>query len=242
MWLLTKAKTSTRPRASVTRPARALVPRRVPVLARTQPRPGEPSKRSASDPSYAATGRPVTTGRSSGWSADEASWRTDDQGLGLESVVPGEPAAVVDPGAAQVDAETGQGLPHGRRAAGEGAVTVHGQAGLVAEHLGALVVADLQHLLDDVGERPAGHPRHLRAHRGAGRSRTGPVTRTPPLAEERRELAGGARGGVGLAAAAAGRHALVGPQRGDRGDLVVGDVGRSARCGLSSGPVNSEVS
>ena len=52
------------PSTSVARPASALTPVSVPVLARTRPRPcgAAPSNRSASDPVKPATGSPVTTG------------------------------------------------------------------------------------------------------------------------------------------------------------------------------------
>ena len=115
MWLLTNANTSTRPRASVTRPARALVPVSVPVLARTQPRPGCRSKRSASDPSYAATGRPVTTepqlgvvGRRRRAGARRPGSRRRVGRAGRARCRPGSGRA------AQVDAEAASGSAHGR--------------------------------------------------------------------------------------------------------------------------------
>ena len=51
----------------------------------------------------------------------------------------------------------------------------------MGEHLGALVVADLQHLLDDVGDRQAGHAGHLGAAAGAFLLRDRPVTWMPSL-------------------------------------------------------------
>src|SRR4051794_9707634 len=148
------------------------------------------------------------------------------QGGSVKPVVTGQTAAVVDLRVAEVDAEAGQHLADSRSAAVERALAVDRDSGLPGQHLGALVVADLQYLLDDVGDGATGDPRHLTCvgrrlllHDPAG-------DLYAVATEEVGELRGRDRGRVRFAAVAVGGDALVDPQGGDRGDLVVGHVAR----------------
>ncbi len=99
-----KAKASSRPSASTTVPARVLTPVRVPVLAWTSRRAGGSpgprgvramANRSLRVPVKPATGRPVRTGRSSGWPGCGGGQQQPGQQGGGEPVGVVEAAAVV---------------------------------------------------------------------------------------------------------------------------------------------------
>ena len=209
-------------------PARLLVPRRVPVLARTRPRAAGvvSAKRYSSDPVKPGDRQSGEHGPQRRLVGGGGHPEHAEQGVGGQHVVPGQPAAVVPVGAAHGDVQLGQGLSDPRDASLERPLPDGGQPDLVGEHLGRLVVAHRQHPLDDLrhgrtldlGERRGGAgratPYGLAGQPDAGRAQL--------LGEVRRR---GQRR-VRHPAAAGGGSSLVGPQRGDGGDHAVGDVAR----------------
>ena len=140
-------------------PASAVTPVRVPVLARTRPRPagGPASMRALSDPVNPATGRPSTTARRSGRPRLGGQAQHVDEQLRLDPVGAGQPAAVV---AARSPPQAHPGLGQStertpaRPASIEPARSGR-EAHVAQQHLGGLVVADLEDALHDLAERGA---------------------------------------------------------------------------------------
>ena len=89
------------------------------------------------------------------------------------------PRAVVDDVRAGVDAERLQGAEHAGGAAGEGAVAADGEPDVVGEHLGRLVVADVEEPLDELADRGALDARELGRRRVRRRPVGSPTTFMP---------------------------------------------------------------
>ena len=160
-------------------PARPLVLRSVPVLARTCPRAtgAVSTKRYSSEPVKPGDREPGEHGPQLGVVGRGRHLEHGEQGLGGEHVLPGQPAAVVPTVAGRErHAQLGQRLPDALHAAGERRLPDGGQPDLVGEHLRRLVVADGQHPLDDLGD---GRALDLGERRGAvGRRGVVPVDRS----------------------------------------------------------------
>ena len=229
-----------RPRASVTRPARALVPR---SGCRSWPgpsrEPGGAVEAVASEPSNAATGRPVTTGAQLGvvGRGRRAGGRRPASPASSRSCA-GEPAAVVDRGAVQVDPEAAAapgGRPRRRRRTSRrrSRRAPVWRASTSAPSLS--LTCSTRSTMSASGTLVTGPPRGRARGRRRARGR-GPATRTPSRAQERREVGRRHRGGVGLAAVRRRPRALVGPQRGDRGDHRRRGRRLAGQCGLTVGP------
>ena len=172
-----------------------------------------------------ATGSPVSVDPSSGWAGAAATRSTSTRVRGIEPVVAGEPAAVVDDGGGGVDAEPVQGAEHARDTGLEAALVGDREPDLAGQHLSALVVADREHPLDDLRQRRAATPTPARLRRRQhGRLAGRPVTCTPNLRELGRELVRRGRRRVGDPAVARGCATLVEPEGGDRRDDAVGHV------------------
>ena len=209
-------------------PARLLVPRRVPVLARTCPRAAGvvSAKRYSSDPVKPATGSPVSTGRSVGWSADAAALSTPSRvsggsTLSRDSPLPSYQSAPPTGTSSSVRACRTPVTPPSN----DPSPTVASPtwwASTSAASL-SLTVSIRSTICDtggtlDLGERRGGAGRATPYGR-AGQPDAG---RAQLLGEVRRR---GQRR-VRHPSAAGGGSPLVGPQRGDGGDHAVGDVAR----------------
>ena len=115
-------------------------------------------------------------------------------------------------------------LEHGRGPALEGPEPVDRQPDVAGQHLGRLVVADLEEVLDQVGDRGAADRGELGGV-GGGRGRGRVALHTHPgVAQGGGEGVGRHRARVVGVAVARRRGAPVDPQRGDRADDVVGHV------------------
>ena len=171
-----------------------------------------------------ATGRSATTLRSPGCSGAEAVAITASSVAGRDQVLPGQPAAVVHPVPGQVDAEPGEHRPDGTGTARERAGLALGQRHLPGQHLGALVVADLEHVLDDLRERGA-------AHRGdvlRVRRRPAPADGFPTTAIPRRRSASA---NTWAAAAAGSALRSAEPRRSRPSSTHSGEIGLTTSSG-----------
>ncbi len=152
------------------------------------------------------------------------------QRLRRQPVVPGQAAAVVHPVAAGRHPETGQLRADRMHRAGERGRSMLRHGHLPGQHLRGFVVAELERVLHDLGQRGAPHAGDgftavglLRRLRGDGGAEHLDVVPLQSLGEG---LRGSRRGDASAGAAARFVAALVDPQRGDRADHVLGDVRR----------------
>ena len=149
-----------------------------------------------------------------------------DQGGRPDPGAAREAAAVVHAVRRQVDPEVGERGRHAAPGGGEGALPLDRQPDVVGEDLGGLVVAHVEDVLDDLGERCAAD------HREVGRGARGRTRGDPPAhgdagpAQRCRVDVRGVRRRVGDPPVAPGRAAAVDPERRDRRDDLVGQVVR----------------
>jgi hypothetical protein len=150
-----KAKISVFPVLSVASPARVVTVSRLPVLARTAPSAGPPMPANTLCPADSVPEKPATGRPQEGADFRGAGGQLErlDQGSGRDLVLRGQAAAVDQVQAAWADAEMLQLVGHGGgRAAVRGGLAA-GDSDLAGQVLRDYVVALLEHLLHDRGQR-----------------------------------------------------------------------------------------